>query len=462
MVATRILIVDDEPGMLEVARDTLGKLPQVEIITERNPEIAGAYLTDEAVDMLITDIQMPRLSGIELLRIAREQDSTVPILMITAFPSIESAVESMKLGATDYITKPFIPDDLLATVKRLLQARELEENNRLLQRQIERPYSFENIVGESPQMQEVYRLIGRLAETEVDVLITGDTGTGKELVARAIHRNSKRQSNHFVPVDCGAIPENLLESELFGYERGAFTGAERRSIGLLEFADGGTFFLDEVAEMPQQLQAKLLRSLQERKIRRVGGKDEIPVDVRIVAATNRDLIAEVAAGRFRQDLFYRLNVTRIQLPSLRDRQPDISSLVRHFVNRFAKEMDRETPTVDPDAMEILCAYEWPGNIRELQNVLKGALAIGPDKNITVNNLPDDLVIRSGAKAAARAGGFFELRDRQIDTFEREYLVELLRVNHGDVSQSARHAQLPRGTLYRLLKKHRLVPEEFRK
>jgi len=461
MAKARILVVDDEEGMLEVCADTLGRLPDTEIVLEQNSRRAAERLASEGFDLMIADIRMPGLNGVDLLQIARQHDPNLLMLMLTAFPSVGTAVESMKLGAADYIIKPFLPDDLRATVRRLLEEKHLREEHRLLRRQVERGYSFDEIVGKSAAMQAVFETIQRAAETEIDVLIVGETGTGKELVARSIHRRSRRKDGPFVPVDCGAVPENLLESEFFGHERGAFTGAHTRSLGLLEFANRGTFFLDEIGELPLPLQSKLLRVLQERKVRRVGGKEEIGVDVRVVAATTRDLRDEIRGGRFRGELYYRINVVRIELPPLRERGEDIPLLIGHFIARYAREMGKEGVNVDPEVVEVLSHYPWPGNVRELQNVLKRAITMTRQEALSLDDLPDEVVIRAGDRSTAGRGGFFNLRAQRMTAFEQEYLVNLLQACQGDVSRAAREAQLPRGTFYRLLKKHNLTPEAFR-
>jgi DNA-binding NtrC family response regulator len=455
--------------MLEVCADTLRKLSDVEIVTEAQTERAAQRLADEHFDLLIADIRMPGMSGIDLLRIGREHDPSLLALILTAYPTVRTAVESMKRGASDYITKPFLPDDLLATARRLLEERRLREENRLLQRQVEKSWRFADIIGRSRAMQQVYEMIGRLAETDADVLIVGETGTGKELVARAIHRASSRKSGRFVPVDCGAIPEDLLESEFFGHERGAFTGAVTRSLGLLEFANRGTFFLDEVAELPPRLQAKLLRVLQERRIRRVGANEETDVDVRVIAATNRDIEQEVADHRFRNDLYYRINVGRIGLPPLRERAEDIPLLVAHFTQRYCQEMGRESLAFDSPSLEVLQNYGWPGNVRELQNIIKRVLAIARGTTASIEDLPEQIFFTAagGSTAEPRGahgssdGGFFGVREQHLASFERDYLSALLRQCAGDVSEAAREAKLPRGTLYRLLKKHDLNPTDFR-
>ena len=460
MAKTRILIVDDEPGMLEVCADTLQHLADTEIIAETQSRRAAERLAHESFDLLVADICMPEMDGVELLRHARQHDPSLAALMLTAFPTVETAVESLKLGAADYITKPFLPDDLLANVRSLLESKQLREENRLLRRQVERSYAFGEILGKSTAMQRVFENLGRIAETDFDVLIIGETGTGKELVARAIHQRSRRKDGPFVPVDCGAIPDLLMESEFFGHERGAFTGANARSLGLLEFANRGTFFLDELSQLPLRLQAKLLRVLQERKIRRVGGTKEIDLDVRVIAASSMGLEEGIRKESFRQDLYHRINVARLELPPLRERAGDIPLLANFFVDRYAREMERASVQISPEAMEVLAGYGWPGNVRELQNLLKRVLTLVSHEVISPEDLPDEIVARADG-SASKAGGFFQLRERRVTTFEKEYFCNLLQSCQGDISAAAREAQLPRGTLYRLLKKHELNPADFR-
>ncbi|HSJ10103.1 MAG TPA: sigma-54 dependent transcriptional regulator [Longimicrobiales bacterium] len=461
MPELRILVVDDEPGMLEVCSDILRELPRTRVTAEADARRAAELLHSESWDLLITDLSMPHVGGLELVRIAREHDAELPVLVLTAFPSVDTAVESMKLGAADYVTKPFLPDDLLLTARRLLETRRLREENRLLHRQVERVYAFGEMIGGGPAMRSVFDTIEQVAGTNVDVLITGETGTGKELVARSIHQRSPRAAARFVPVDCGAIPEDLLESELFGHERGAFTGAHVKSLGLLEFADKGTFFMDEVAQLSLKLQAKLLRALQERRVRRVGGKQEIGVDVRVLAATSVDLQAAVDAGRFRVDLLYRINVAHLHLPPLRERTEDIPLLVEHFTQRYAREMGREGATLDAGAVEIMCGYRWPGNVRELQNVLKRAIAMTRADTITADDLPDNLVTSAVSHRGGAAPGFFDMREQHVAAFEREYIDRLLHACHGNISQAATEARLPRGTFYRLLNRHGFDPTRYR-
>jgi len=461
MAKTRILIVDDEVGMLEVCSDTLQKLPDTEVLVELHSVRAAERIAAESVDLLIADIRMPGLDGVELLRLARRHDPNMAVLMLTAYPTIETAVESMRLGAVEYIVKPFLPEDLLAIVKRLVESRRLSDENRLLRRHVERSYAFDQILGRSAGIQQVLERVQQVAATQFDALIMGETGTGKELVARAIHQRGPWNEGPFVPVDCGAIPEDLMESEFFGHERGAFTGAHTRSMGLLELANHGTFFLDEIGQLPLRLQAKLLRVLQERCVRRVGGTREIGLQLRILAASSVNLEREVERERFRLDLYHRIHVIRISLPPLRERSEDIPTLAESFLASLGKEMGRGPFRLEPEAVEVLTNYAWPGNVRELQNVLKRTVAMLPHEDISVEDLPDDVVARAGEMRTREPGGFFELRQRHLAAFEVDYMRKLLAVYQGDVSSAAREAKLPRGTLYRLLKKCDLDPASFR-
>jgi two-component system, NtrC family, response regulator PilR len=460
----RILVVDDDPGLLAACDEILRGIPHAHVVTEQDPARARDRLTSGSWELLITDLSGSRADRLSVLRQAWQHDPELPVLILSASPSADSAVEGMKPGAADYLPKPFLPDDLLLAVRRLLELRRLREENRLLRRHVERGYAFDEMIGQSEVMQRVFDAIERVASTDIDVLITGETGTGKELVARSIHRRSARCQGRFVPVDCGAIPEDLLESELFGHERGAFTGAHAKSLGLLEFANRGTFFMDEVTHLSSKLQAKLLRALQERRVRRVGGTHEIDTDVRVLAATSLDIQAEVSTQRFRLDLFYRINVVRIDLPPLRARVEDIPILVDHFATRYAREMGRDEVAFDASALEVLCGYQWPGNIRELQNVLKRAIAMGRRPGtLSADDLPETLVTAAVAapRGTATTPSFFDLRAQHIDAFEKDYFRRLLHGCRGNISQAAAQSRLPRGTLYRILARHGLDPAQFR-
>lgn len=461
MVQSRILIVDDEPQMLEVCLDTLNKLPDTEVVVEEHSPRAADMLASEQWDLLIADIRMPEINGVELVKKAKEENPELLVLMLTAFPSIDTAVKSMKLGANDYLTKPIKPDDLRNRVRRLLEEKRLREENRLLRRQVGQDYRMGEMIGQSQPMQQVFETIRRIAPANIDVLITGETGTGKELAARNIHRKSVRKDQQFVPVDCGAIPEDLIESELFGHERGAFTGANERSIGLLEFAHNGTFFMDEVGQLSPKLQAKLLRVLQERKFRRVGGTQELKTDVRIIAATSLDLDKEIEEKRFRTDFYYRINVARLDLPPLRERGEDIAILSLHFMEQHAAKMGKSDISMHPEILEIFKSYHWPGNVRQLENVVKRTLVMARNKQILPDDIPDEIVDSAENRPDGKNGGFFKLRDRKIARFEHQYLSELLESTGGDVTQAAELAKMPRGTFYRLLKRNNVNPEKFR-
>jgi DNA-binding NtrC family response regulator len=386
------------------------------------------------------------------------------MVVIDPRPAVDTARACLQAGAGDYLDVARVETDLEDALVRLLTASRRRAAEEVLRRAVERPYSFDDFLGESPAMQQVYSIIERVAVSSVDVLVTGETGTGKELVARAIHKRSRRSTGPFVPVDCGAIPDALMESELFGHERGAFTGADARRMGLVEFADGGTLFLDEIGELPLPLQAKLLRVLQERRVRRVGARQENAVDVRVVAATSRNIDQMVERGEFRRDLFYRINVVRIDLPALRSRGDDIGLLAECFANRAAQEMGRTVGGLSTDIYQILKNYHWPGNVRELQNVVRRAIAMTRSPVAGVDDLPDEIVAAAGRAAGAEAGavGFFAQRAEHVARFEKQYLSDLLARHLGDVSAAAREARLPRGTLYRLMKGHGLDGASFRK
>ncbi|BCR04663.1 acetoacetate metabolism regulatory protein AtoC [Desulfuromonas versatilis] len=390
----RILVVDDEESMREFLAIMLHREGyQVDVGMDGGQAVER--LKECTYDLVISDIKMPRVSGIELLKHIKERFPETVVLMITAFSTTEEAVEAMKQGAYDYITKPFKNEEIRLIVQNALERKLLRQENLALKKELGKRYSFGNLVGKSKPMQEVYDLIQKVASSKANVLVTGESGTGKELVAKAIHYNSERRDKPFVPINCGAIPENLLESELFGHEKGSFTGAVQQKQGLFQVAEGGTIFLDEIAELPQMMQVKLLRVLQEREIRRVGGTKDIPVDVRLVAATNKTLEQQVADGQFREDLFYRLNVIRIQLPSLRERREDIPLLIEHFFEKIIGEKDIQ---VAEGAMRRLLDYHWPGNIRELENVVERCVVLGQSEEIGEDCLPANLRSANGPGA----------------------------------------------------------------
>lgn len=381
-----ILIVDDENNLREMLAILL-KREGYDICQAENGESGFLKAQEISPDLIITDIRMPKITGIDLLRKLREQDNDVAVIMMTAFSSTEEAVEAMKLGAYDYITKPFKNDEIRLVVKNALERKSLEQENRKLKQQLGERFSFKRLIGKSTAMCNLISLLERIAPSRANVLITGESGTGKELVAQALHNNSDRKGHPFVPINCGAIPENLLESELFGHEKGAFTGAEKRKEGLLESADNGTLFLDEIGELPMGMQVKLLRVLQEREFRRVGGTSNIPLNIRLVAATNQDLSVMIKDGVFREDLFYRLNVVSIELPPLRIRYDDIPLLINSFHKRLTGK--NEYP-IQKQALELLLNYDWPGNVRELENLVERCVVLGETDELTIDCLPEQV------------------------------------------------------------------------
>ena len=382
----RVLVVDDEQSM----RELLGMMLRqagYQVAAADGGEAAIQMLKSESFDLVVTDLRMRKIDGLGVLKAAKEFSPRTVVLVVTAFASTETAVEAMKLGAYDYVTKPFKLDELKLTVANALERRRLQEENQALKRQLRRERGFENFVGHSPKMLDVFETIRKTADSGSTVMITGESGTGKELVAQALHWESSRRNRPFVSVNCGAVPETLMESELFGHVKGAFTGAVASTEGLFAAADGGTLFLDEITEIPQTVQVKLLRAIQERQVRRVGDTRDVKVDVRLIAASNRDLGKAVADGVLREDLFYRLNVIPIHLPPLRDRREDIPLLVAHFIKKLAREVGREVRSVTPEAVAVLEQYHWPGNIRELENVVERALVLGSSDMLVVDALP---------------------------------------------------------------------------
>jgi len=460
----RILVVDPAgPAGLPYAR-LVARLQPMGLRVEHSIEAALAALAADAWDVGIVTARAAADTGAEtLLRTIQEADPHLPVIVVDDAPAIATARDCLQAGAGDYLDAARAEAELEDALVRILSASRRRDAEEVLRRAVERPYSFEGFLGASPAMQQVYSLIERVAANSVDVLITGETGTGKELVARALHQRSRRAAAPFVPVDCGAIPDTLMEAELFGHERGAFTGADARRMGLIEFADGGTLFLDEIGELPPALQAKLLRVLQERRVRRVGARQETAVDVRVIAATSRNLDEMVERGEFRRDLFYRVNVVRIDLPPLRARGDDVGLLAEFFANRAAQEMGKPVSGLSMDAYQVLRGYHWPGNVRELQNAVRRAVAMTRSATAGVEDLPDDIVAAAGrASGDGAETGFFAQRTAHMAKFERQFLTDLLARHQGDVTAAAREAKLPRGTLYRLMKSHALDGAAFRR
>ena len=382
----RILVVDDEPSMRDMLRIVLRR-DGFEVLIADSGRQALEMLKREPVDLLLSDIRMPDVNGVDVLRGAKEINRDIVAIMMTAFASTDTAVEAMRLGAVDYFTKPFSMDELRLKVRRHLEASRLIQENVLLKRALNTSHAFSNIVGRSEPMLAVFRMIETIAKTNSTVLITGESGTGKDLGARAIHYNSLRREHPFVALNCGGVPETLLESELFGHMRGAFTGADQNKKGLIEVAERGTIFLDEIGEMTASMQVKLLRVLQDRRFRRLGATDEVQADIRVIAATNQDLQKMVSEGRFREDLFYRINVIPVHLPPLRERPEDIALLADHFLAKYAALMEKPVRGISHEARELLAAYHWPGNVRELENAIERAVALEQTPVVLPESLP---------------------------------------------------------------------------
>ena len=402
-----ILVVDDEEGVRWALRKALERAGyRVDLAADGPTGLAAAAGSE--VDLVLLDVRLPGQDGLEVLHEIRRHRADLPVIMMTAYGTLQVAVEAMKLGAYDYIGKPFDMDEVLLVVEKALQAQALAREVTQLRQQLETPVVLGGIVGASPAMQQIFKAVGRVAGTDLTVLLRGESGTGKELIARAVHENSRRKDRPFVPVNCAAIPRELLESDLFGHERGAFTGAVAARRGRFEQAEGGTIFLDEIGDMDLSLQTKLLRVLQERRIERVGGEGSLPVDVRIIAATNQDLDAAVTRRAFREDLFYRLNVVTIHLPPLRDRREDIPALAAHFLAHFAAEQHAPPKVCSPETLALLLAHSWPGNVRELENVVKRAAALSPTSLLLPDHLPDALQARAGPAEGAAGDTPFPL------------------------------------------------------
>jgi two-component system response regulator PilR (NtrC family) len=425
----RILVVDDERSMRELLAIVLRR-EGYEVLLAENGRTAVDLLGREPVDLLISDIKMPDLSGVEVLRAAKKVDQDILGIMITAFASTETAVEAMRLGACDYLSKPFDIDLLKMKVREKIENRQLRQENLLLKRTLGLSHQFSNIIGRSPAMLDVFKMIETVARTNSTILLTGESGTGKGLVAQAIHFHSLRRDKPMVSLNCGALPETLLESELFGHMRGAFTGADSNKKGLLEVAERGTVFLDEIGEMSAVMQVKLLRVLQERRFRRVGGLEELQADIRVIAATNQDLTKAVAEGRFREDLYYRINVIPITLPPLRERREDIPLLAEHFLSKYSEQMDKEIAGISREALDLLVQHDWPGNIRELENVIERAVALEATPAVLRDSLPPSVRGETPPRASAAPPDAlpesgFDL-EAHVKEIERGYIAEALK------------------------------------
>jgi two-component system response regulator PilR (NtrC family) len=456
--AARILIVDDEMSMRNLFSIMLAK-EGYEVDVAEDGMAALSLLDKKIYDLVITDIIMPKIKGTELLKKVKEVHPETVVIMITAYASTESAVEAMKEGAYDYITKPFSVEEIKVIIAKALERGKLERENLFLKRELDKGHSFESIIGVSPVMQRVFDLIERVSQTKTNILISGESGTGKELVARAVHNKSQRKSLPFVVINCGGIPENLLESDLFGHVKGSFTGAISHKEGLFEIADTGTIFLDEVGELTAPIQVKLLRAIQERTFKRVGGTEDISVDVRIIAATNKDLEHEVIEGKFREDLYWRLKVIELKLPPLRERKEDIPLLAEHFLKKFSVEQGKEIKKISTYALEVLKDYSFPGNVRELENIIERSVALEHSNIVLPESLALSVYKWNGApaykeKAADVLTKGFSM-ERHIEGLEKELITEALMRSGGRKKDAATILGISYWVLLRKIEKYGL-------
>jgi two-component system response regulator AtoC len=436
----KILVVDDERHIRDTIVDFL-KLEGIEACAAENGLSARRMLETEIFKAAVIDLRMPHIDGLSLLKWIQEEGPAIPVIMISAYGDIKDAVEAMKIGARDYIVKPFDPEELIIRLKRIIENQELKDRVELGKQE---GSEFEDWIGESPPLIQIKKLVEKIAPTDSTVLITGESGTGKELIARTIHRLSSRAGGAFVDINIGGIPENLLESELFGYEKGAFTGADSRKIGMFELASSGTIFLDEIGDMPAQLQVKLLRVIQERKMHRLGGTRSIPVDARILAATNRSLEERIKQGSFREDLYYRLNVIRIEVPPLKDCREDISILTGHFINKLSNKIGRPIKGIDPEALKSLESYGFPGNIRELENIIERAVILAETDTIRLK----DLGISPNTPR-------FRIKSGSLDQIQKQAIIEALSSWEGNRTRAAEELGISRQTLLNKIKEYGL-------
>ncbi|RQW87783.1 MAG: sigma-54-dependent Fis family transcriptional regulator [Geobacter sp.] len=437
----KILLVEDE----DLSRDSLIRLLKMTGFNVRGAatgKLALSFLSHEQFDIIITDLFLPDINGIDILKQVKELSPFTEVILITGHASAETAVKAMKEGAFDYVTKPLSFDELSITISKALEKRQLLSENVYLKQQLHNKYDFVNIIGSSPVMQKLFERMKRVANTDSTALVLGESGTGKELVARALHFNSQRKDKPFIPVNCAAIPENLLESELFGYVKGAFTGAIRDKIGKFEAANLGSIFLDEIGTMPMHLQTKLLRVLQEQEVERIGSTKTIQLDVRVISATNLNLEEEVKKGNFREDLYYRLNVIPIQLPALRERKEDILSLLKHFIEKNCSDMKRPSMSISNEALEILEEYRWPGNVRELENVVERVVALTDGNRITANDIPSNIREEVLTKVTERGIDMVQT----INEIERKMICDALLLAKGVKAKAAVMLNLNRTTL----------------
>jgi len=460
-IKKKILVVDDEPIICRTCFKILSDAG-FNVKTLLNGLEVLSLIEKEMIDVILLDLKMPGIDGIEILKTIRQVNSDIIVIVITGYATVESAVEAMKLGAYDYISKPFTADELFIRVEKALEKRNLLTENFYLRQELTERYKFSNIIGKSKAIQEIFRIIEKVAPTDSTILIRGQSGTGKELIARAIHHNSQRKEKKFIAVDCGALPETLLESELFGHVKGSFTGAIVTKPGLLEIANEGTFFLDEIGDLSLGIQSKLLRVLQEKEFRPVGGIRNIKVDVRLIAATNKDLEKMIEEGKFRDDLFYRINIVPIVLPPLRDRKDDIPLLVEHFMKIYSQKQHKKIKTVSSDAMNLLMEFDWPGNVRELENLIERLLIMTDATAIKPEHLPMnirgkkvDIDITMPRTSLALKTIKKEIRAEAVANIEKAFLIEALNKNNWNISKAAREVGMKRQNFQTLMRKYKI-------
>jgi DNA-binding NtrC family response regulator len=459
-IKTRILVLDDEADMLR----GFGKLLEAQghqAYLVSNAESAVKVLEENEIDIVFTDLLMPEIDGLQVLEIVQKYNKSIPVIIFSAYGTVDRAVIAMKAGAFDFIEKPFDSERVELVIQRAMNHVNLYRERNNLLNQLEEKFKFDNIVGISPEIQKIFEMVENVAKSEANILLTGESGTGKELVARSIHAHSGRKTSPFVPVNCGAFPENLFEAEIFGYEKGAFTGANKRKIGLLEYANGGTFFMDEVCELPMPLQTKLLRAIQDKQIRHVGGNELIQVDVRIISATNENIEQAIAKQKLREDLYYRLNVINIHLPPLRERKGDIRLLAEIFLKKFAEKMGKDAMEFSEDVLDHFENYKWPGNIRELENVIERAVTLSKGKKITMTVMPTNF---GGEKSAAISFDKIKFTDAKqiaVEDVEKRYLLHLLQKHNGNITNMAKEAGMTRRNIHRMLNNHNINTNEWR-
>ncbi len=443
----KILIIDDERDMLRGCQKFLGTAGYAVVVAESGEDGLALFETENP-DLTIVDLKMPGMDGMAVLESIMARDQEAVVIVFTGYGTIESAVKAIRAGAFDFVQKPFDPDAFLIVIERALKLRQVRMENIALKQMLDTRFRFENIIGNSEAISQVFDLIRKISNTPANVLITGESGTGKELVARCIHANSKRSHKPFVPLNCGGLPEPLIESEIFGHTEGAFTDAKQNRVGLIEHAKGGTFFLDEIGELPMSLQVKFLRVLEDHKIRRLGSNEEIEIDIRLISATNQNIEALIGEGRFREDLFYRLNTFEIHLPPLRERQGDIQLLTHHFLNYFAETSEKAIQGISTEAMDVLCEYTWPGNVRELMHVMERAVALSEeDREITPDLFPEPIGGSLGVEPQTK--GHLKAR---VAEFEKHIIQDVLKKHAGNITHAAKELGLTRDGLIKKMER----------